>query len=178
MAHDHPVLGTLREQSSDGPVVVAHRGDSANFPENTLPAFTAARRLGVAMQEFDVRSTRDGTLVCLHDDTFDRTTDAAAVLGPGARVEQATFAEIRQLDAGLWFGDKHRGTQIPALGETLDALLPACIPMIEHKAGTAEAFLEVLAAANALERCILQSFDWRFVASPREPSSASKSDRS
>lgn len=167
MAPDHPVFSPLREQSVDGPVVVAHRGDSSNFPENTLPAFAAARRLGVTMQEFDIRSTRDGILVCLHDDTFDRTTDAATVLGPGARVEQATFAEVRQLDAGRWFGEEHRGTQVPALGEALDAMLPACIPMIEHKAGTAEAFLEVLAAANALDRCVLQSFDWSFVAAAR-----------
>ena len=54
--------------------------------ENTLPAFEAAAALDVAVQEFDVRQLRCGALVCVHDEDFDRTSDAAAVLGAGKPV--------------------------------------------------------------------------------------------
>jgi glycerophosphoryl diester phosphodiesterase len=167
MAEDHPVVRALRERSIGGSVVVAHRGDSSNFPENTVPAFAAAHRLGVIMQEFDVRAARDGTLVCLHDATFDRTTDAPERLGPGALVAQATLAEVKTLDAGRWFGAGHSGTPIPTLVEALDTMLPQCIPMIEHKAGDAQAFVEALRHANAVRHCLLQSFDWDFVAAAK-----------
>ena len=110
MTSAHPVFRGLIEQSRCGPVVVAHRGDSANFPENTLPAFAAALQLGVAMQEFDVRATRDGMLACLHDATFDRTTDAALRLGPGALIAETTWREVRTLDAG-------GGAPVPSLSE-------------------------------------------------------------
>jgi glycerophosphoryl diester phosphodiesterase len=160
----HPVFDALRQGRSDGPVVVAHRGDSSRFPENTLPAFRAACELGVAMQEFDVRATRDGVLLCIHDETFDRTSDAARTLGPGALVAQATHAEASRLDAGAWRDAAHAGQRIPTLAEVLAVLLPGCIPLIEHKAGSADRYVEVLRRHDALRRCILQSFDWDFVA--------------
>jgi glycerophosphoryl diester phosphodiesterase len=164
MADAASVLSLLDEQSRDGPLVVAHRGDSANFPENTLPAFASALRLGVTMQEFDVRQTRDGTLVCLHDATLDRTTDAASRLGPGALVAQCTWPEVRTLDAGSWRGESHRGTAVPSLAEVLDGMAPACIAMVEHKAGDAGAYVGALRRAGAEQRAVLQSFDWPFVA--------------
>lgn len=160
----HPVFDALRQDLVDGPVVVAHRGDSSRFPENTLPAFRAACELGVAMQEFDVRATRDGVLLCIHDETFDRTSDAARRLGPGALVAQATHAEASRLDAGAWRDAAHAGQRIPTLAEVLAVLLPGCIPLIEHKEGGAERYVEVLRRHDALRRCILQSFDWDFVA--------------
>ena len=55
----------------------AHRGASCDFPENTIPAFAEAVRLGCGMVEFDVRATADGVPVILHDPTVDRTTDGA-----------------------------------------------------------------------------------------------------
>jgi peptide chain release factor 2 len=76
-ANPHPIFDRLHRLAASGPCVVAHRGDSRNHPENTLAAFRAAARLGVPMQEFDVRQLRDGTLVCVHDASFDRTTDAS-----------------------------------------------------------------------------------------------------
>ncbi|MEO6596359.1 MAG: glycerophosphodiester phosphodiesterase family protein [Planctomycetota bacterium] len=148
-------------------MVVAHRGASSNWPENTLPAFAAATKIGVVMQEFDVRSTRDDVLVCVHDATLDRTTDAALRLGPGAAVAQARREEVAGLDAGRWFGPEHAGTRIPTLGQALDVMLPNCIPMIEHKAGSVRLYLDELRQHDALHRCVLQSFDWKFVAEAR-----------
>ncbi|MYK99802.1 MAG: glycerophosphodiester phosphodiesterase, partial [Gemmatimonadetes bacterium] len=72
---------------------VAHRGASGNSPENTLRAFEMALEIGVDEIELDLRSTRDGHLVVMHDDTVDRTTDGTGAIG------DLTLAEIRALDA-------------------------------------------------------------------------------
>lgn len=87
-------IASLRAEVTDpeGPVlVIAHRACWKSAPENSLPAIAACRRLGVAMIELDVRRTRDGHLVLMHDATVDRTTD-----GHGA-VADMTLAQIRAL---------------------------------------------------------------------------------
>ena len=94
----------------------AHRGAMARFPENTLPAFREAVRLGVAMIEMDVRRTKDGHLVILHDKTVDRTTDGHGLL------RDLTFSEVRRLDAGSWKGPAFAGTRIPTLDEALQVI--------------------------------------------------------
>src|SRR5713101_598766 len=76
------------------PLVIAHRGDSAHRPENTLVAFAAGLETGAAIVEFDVHLTRDGEVVVIHDDTLERTTD-----GQG-KVNQMSLAEIRRFSAG------------------------------------------------------------------------------
>jgi glycerophosphoryl diester phosphodiesterase len=93
-------------------LTVAHRGLFRHAPENTLAAFAACLdlRLGI---ELDVRRTKDGALVCLHDATLDRTTD-----GKGPLAER-TLAEVQRLDAGRWFHPDFAGERVP----TLDAAL-------------------------------------------------------
>ncbi|MXY98445.1 MAG: hypothetical protein F4Z29_12030 [Gemmatimonadetes bacterium] len=93
---------------------VAHRGASGNYPENTLRAFQMALEIGVDEIELDLRTTRDGQLVVMHDATADRTTD-----GTGAICE-LTLAEIKALDAGRVFGDRFRGERVPTWEEALD----------------------------------------------------------
>ena len=98
-------------------LVIAHRGDSAVAPENTLPAMTAAARAGADLVEFDVQRTSDGHLVVVHDTTFARTTDVAQVF-PGRAddpVGSFTLAEVRRLDAG---------TRVPTLGALLATMRP------------------------------------------------------
>ncbi|MFO0869753.1 MAG: serine hydrolase [Pirellulales bacterium] len=103
--------------------VVAHRGWAREFPENTLAAFQACleRRWGF---ECDVRRSQDGQLVCVHDETLDRTTT-----GRGPVAEQSLEA-LRQLDAGNWFRPEFRGARVPTLDEVCaliaryDALRP------------------------------------------------------
>jgi glycerophosphoryl diester phosphodiesterase len=153
----------IRQQLVDGPVVVAHRGDSSSHAENTLAAFAAARQQGVPMQEFDVRATRDRVLCCLHDATFDRTTDAARILGPGALIAQTTWTETQRLDAGSWHGEHDRGQRVPTLAQALSTMLPDCIPLIEHKAGEVSDYVALLRQTATVDQCILQSFDWAFV---------------
>lgn len=149
-------------------MVVAHRGDSSRYAENTLPAFAAAKADGAVMIEFDVRATRDGRLVCMHDDSLDRTTDAARQLGPGALVANLTLAEIERLDAGSWHPVTPQRTPVPTLAAALTTMLPEVIPMVEHKAGDAAAFVAELRQARALSACILQSFDWDFVLAAKQ----------
>ena len=93
-------------------MVAGHRGDSANCPENTVAAFRAAIEAGADMIETDVRLTRDGVPVLIHDRTVDRTTD-----GKGY-VKDMTFAELRALNAGT----KDVPQQIPTLEELLELL--------------------------------------------------------
>ena len=94
----------------------AHRGDSKNAPENSVPAFVSAVMKGAHQIEFDPHLSKDGRLAVIHDNTVDRTTD-----GTG-RVADLTFAEIRALDAGAWFGPEFEGARIPTFREALEAI--------------------------------------------------------
>lgn len=96
------------------PVVIAHRGDKAFAPENTLAAFRQAADKGAEAVEFDVKLTADGQVVVLHDQTVDRTT------GGVGNVAGLTLAALRDLDAGAWFSEQFRGERIPTLDEVFD----------------------------------------------------------
>src|SRR5207245_5997568 len=92
------------------PVAVGHRGMVQTHPENTLPGFEACLRAKVSF-ELDVRRTRDGRLVVLHDATLDRTTTGTSL------VADATFDEIRKLDAGSKYQARFTGSRVPELAE-------------------------------------------------------------
>jgi glycerophosphoryl diester phosphodiesterase len=92
------------------PVVVGHRGLPTHAPENTLAAFRACIDLRVGV-ELDVRRTRDGQLVCLHDATLDRTTT-----GKG-KLADVSLRELRQLDAGTKFDPAFASERVPTLDE-------------------------------------------------------------
>ncbi len=92
--------------------VVAHRGLLLDAPENTLANFAACLHLRIGF-EFDVRRSRDGQLVCVHDDTVDRTTN-----GQGA-VTSLTWSQLSALDAGSWFSSDYQGERIPTIDEVL-----------------------------------------------------------
>ena len=96
--------------------VIAHRGFSGSYPENTEIAFLEAIALGVDAVEFDVRLSRDSVPVVIHDGRVDRTTDGAG------SVDQLTLSEIRELDAGSWFGDEFAGERILTLAEAMDII--------------------------------------------------------
>jgi len=94
-------------------MVIAHRGASSYAPENTLAAFDLALQMGVRQIELDVHSSRDDHIVVIHDDTVDRTTNGSGL------VASQTLAELRQLDAGAWFGATFAGERIPTFEEVL-----------------------------------------------------------
>ncbi len=97
------------------PRLVAHRGLLRHAPENTLAAFAACLELRLGF-ELDVRRTRDGHLVCIHDEDVSRTTD-----GRG-KVADLTLAELRKLDAGRWFDPAFTGQRVPTLEEVFALL--------------------------------------------------------
>ncbi len=127
------------------PWVIAHRGASAYAPENTVPAFERAIAQRATFVEIDVQRTKDGVLVCLHDLTLDRTTDVAArfpgrareaqgAAGPRHWLEDFTYDEVRQLDAGRWFHPDFAGTRVPTFAETMAAVRGRTGLYIELKA--------------------------------------------
>jgi glycerophosphoryl diester phosphodiesterase len=97
--------------------VIGHRGAAARAPENTLAGLRRAHQLGARWVEFDVMLTADGVPVLIHDETLRRTTT-----GRG-RVAERTLAEIRALDAGVWFAPEFKGERVPALEEAVALLL-------------------------------------------------------
>lgn len=156
--------------------VIAHRGASAYAPENTVPAFDLAVTMGADVVETDVQMTRDGQLVCVHDTTLARTTDARLRYPYRApwSVGDLTLAEIRSLDAGSWFDGSFAGTRVPTLQETLEAVDGRAGLLLEFKRpalypGIADAAVAELVRAGWLggpvrdAPLVAQSFDWGFM---------------
>ena len=90
------------------PRIVAHRGGGTLAPENTLAAIRLGAEMGFRGVEFDVMLAGDGTPVLIHDETLERTT------GVKGEVARTSWAELAQLDAGSWKGEKWRGERIPS----------------------------------------------------------------
>nr|WP_321305081.1 glycerophosphodiester phosphodiesterase [uncultured Sphaerochaeta sp.] len=144
------------------PRVVAHRGDSAHFPENTLSAFLSACTLGVDVIETDVHLSKDGQLVIWHDETLDRNTDGAG------RVEDHTLAELKTYDAGYTFTPDN-GETFPFRGKgvqlcTLREALEACpsqrfnIDLKSKDPAIVDTFIEVIHSVQATKRIVAASF--------------------
>lgn len=91
--------------------VIAHRGASTIAPEHTMIAYKKAIENGADYIEIDLRMTKDGELVSIHDNTVDRTTNGQGNVG------DFTLAELKKLDAGSWFSEEFAGETIPTLDE-------------------------------------------------------------
>ncbi len=94
--------------------VIGHMGSAGDRPGNTLASYRRAIESSAHAGETDVRTTKDGSLVCIHDADVDRTTD-----GKG-KVAELTLAEIKKLDAGVKFDAKSKGERVPTLREVLE----------------------------------------------------------
>ena len=127
--------------TAPNPLVIAHRGASAQAPENTLPAFQLAWKQGADAIEADFQLTKDGHIVCFHD------TDTKRLAGQQLAIADATLEELRQIDVGgiqpqaseralrAWSSDKFQGTRMPTIAEVF-ATVPAGKKMfIEIKCG-------------------------------------------
>ena len=105
----------LKPPKHGGIYVVAHRGAHEGIPENSLAAYQKAIDLGCDFVEIDVRTTKDGKFVSVHNSTID-----AYAPGTTGKVKEMTFDELRALDIGGRVGDQWKGTKIPAFEEILD----------------------------------------------------------
>ncbi|WP_337287642.1 glycerophosphodiester phosphodiesterase family protein [Candidatus Methylomirabilis sp.] len=138
---------------------IAHRGASAQAPENTMAALEKAVELGADAIELDLHVSRDGELVVIHDVTLDRTTDGR---GP---VHTHSLQELKQLDAGRWFGESFAGQRIPTLAEVLDRFAGKVPLALEVKAGSAffpgieERVVSALREHQVLSQVAVASFD-------------------
>jgi glycerophosphoryl diester phosphodiesterase len=115
------------------PLLAAHRGGAALWPENSLLAFRNAIALGSDLLEFDVHPTADGAIAVIHDATLDRTTDAA---GPVARRGAAQLARVRLKGPDGVLTDE----RVPLLDEVLALAAPSSAALLVEVKGPATGF--------------------------------------
>lgn len=149
------------------PLIIAHRGDSENAPENTLAAFRLALEKGADGVEFDVQLSKDGVPVVVHDYTLERTGDRTE------SVADLTAKQLGKIDVGSWFALKKRlavnreysSQTVPTLVEVLDAVSDARGPIYielkcrdENFGKLAKAVCEVVRESPLMSKLIVKSF--------------------
>lgn len=166
-------MKALGSTTASKPTLIAHRGYSERYPENTLSGLEAALRVGAQCVEFDVHFTADGVPVVFHD------TELARVTGSEGRIQEISYSELSQLHASeaARFGEKFSQEPVPSLQAVL-ALLnqwPDAIAFVEIKTATVkyfgvEAVVQGLMAALAdfQAQCVLISFDREVLEAARE----------
>lgn len=157
---------------SDFPRIFAHRGASTLAPENTMAAFVKAFEVGARWFEFDVDIMGDGTLLVIHDDTLDRTTN-----GSGSYAELG-FSDLRRLDAGAWFSPTYRFERIPECASVIEfgnahrmGMNLEIKPNLGSDEVRAQLIENVAKATDAVadpSRFIVSSFDGRLLAMMKE----------
>ena len=144
--------------------LVAHRGNAAEFPENTWPAFVSALELGVRFLELDVQLSRDGVPVVIHDHMLLRT---AGLPGSVFDHDAVELAQIEAAEAQR-FGDRFSGTRLPLLHDVMKLLArrPEITLFIEIKRASLAEFGHDLVVSQVLEvtkpwraQCVVISFD-------------------
>ncbi|MDO4258103.1 MAG: glycerophosphoryl diester phosphodiesterase [Actinomycetaceae bacterium] len=155
---------------SDLPRIYAHRGACTLAPENTIAAFSKALELGARWIEFDVDVMGDGTLLVIHDDTLDRTTN-----GSGSYYSLG-YSDLRRLDAGAWFSPTYRFERIPEAADViafanahqvnLNLEIKPCYGGEKLRATLLENLLVALEALNG-PQLLVSSFDHLMLANVR-----------
>jgi glycerophosphoryl diester phosphodiesterase len=141
------------------PLVIGHRGASADAPENTIAAFELALEQGADGIELDVHLSRDAQPVVIHDFTLERTTDGT---GP---VNAHSVRELKRLDAGGWRGRRFRGQRLQTLQEVLERFRDRARFWIELKGtsavypGIEERVVSMVEIYDVVDRVLVQSFD-------------------
>lgn len=150
--------------TADDFTIIAHRGASAYFPENTLPAFQGAIAMQADMVEFDVQLTSDGEVVVFHDEKISRCTNG------GGRIADYTLTQLKRLDAGNWFSQEFAGEKIPTLAEVLNLCKEKIAVNIEIKTeavtdasagGIEEKCLQIVHQTGMQNHLVFSSFDPR-----------------
>ncbi len=146
--------------------IIAHRGFSAEAPENTVAALLAGVDAGADAVEFDLHTAGDGTPVLLHDEKLHRTTD-----GRG-RVTDLSADELASLDAGSWFGEAFAGEPVPTLDAALAAVADPGIRIYAELKGyrrieDLDGVVETVRAAGRLKHTVFISMDWAALARVR-----------
>ena len=157
-------------EATPRPFVIAHRGASADAPENTIAAFELALEQGADGIELDVHLSADEHPVVIHDFTLERTTDGA---GP---VSEHTVRELKRLDAGGWRDRRFRGQRVQTLQEVLERFRDRARFWVELKGGSAlypgieDRVVSLLEIYDVVDRALVQSFDREAIARIRATS--------
>jgi glycerophosphoryl diester phosphodiesterase len=135
--------------------IIGHRGASADRPENTLGSVREAFAQGADGAEVDVRLTRDGEAVVIHD------PDTLRTCGKKLVIKESDLPALRSLDAGAWKDKKFAGEKIPLLAEILDAVPAGKTLIVEIKCGAEilPALEKILAARSAGKKIVIFGFD-------------------
>lgn len=144
------------------PRIIAHRGDSHNYPENTLEAFVSAMNMGIDVIETDVHLTKDNQIVVWHDPTLERNTDGVG------KIEDFTLSELKKFDAGYMF-TQDGGKSYPFRGKgvsmtTLEEALIACpnqrfnVDLKSKEREIVPLFNDLVVKHGAQERILCASF--------------------
>lgn len=157
-AAGHPFFAQFEER----PLVMAHRGGRALWPENTLYAFERAVEMGVDVLEMDIHTTADGALVVMHDDTVDRTTNGS---GP---IHSFTLEELKGLDAGYtWSPDdgqsfpyRGQGISVPTVDEVFAAFpgVPLNIEIKQEEPSMVSSFCQLIRDHDLADQVLVASF--------------------
>ena len=156
-------LPNLYHQKKSDFLVIAHRGASSYFPENTMPAFEAAVTMQADMIELDVMLSSDGIPVVFHDAQLDHHSNGQGLLS------YHTLKELQKLDAGLWFGKDFVGTKIPTLEQVLHFASGTIALNIEIKTeavstelqgGVEEKCLDLVRKYNMEDHVLFSSFNY------------------
>ncbi|MES2464586.1 MAG: glycerophosphodiester phosphodiesterase [Armatimonadota bacterium] len=134
--------GTQDGQDFEDIEIIAHRGESADAPENTLAAFNLAWERNLPGIELDVHMTGDGQVIVCHDANTKRTT------GVSQEIKEATLADLQTLDAGSWKDARWTGEKLPTLSDSLATIPTRTRCFLEIKTGP-EAVPAVAAAVTA-----------------------------
>lgn len=157
-APTHPYYAT----EIDHPLVIAHQGGDGLWPGNTMFAFQKAAELGVDVLEMDLHIAKDGTLILMHDETVDRTTNGSG------EIESMTLEELKQLDAGYnWSSDdgatfpfRGQGVTIPTLEEVFTTFpdMRMTIEIKKTNISMAKPFCETIRKHNMQDKVLIASF--------------------
>ena len=151
---------------SDDFTLIAHRGASAYYPENTLPSFEGAIAMGADMVELDVQLTSDKEVVVFHDEKISRCTNGRGIIA------DHSLAALKMLDAGSWFGKRFKNTKISTLAEVLDICKNKVAVNIEIKTeavsrffvgGIEERCLKIVEQSGMKKHVVFSSFDPRAI---------------
>lgn len=149
--------GKTKVQLLNETAIAAHRGYSAEAPENTLPAFEQAVENLTDYVELDVQELKDGTVIVMHDSNFKR------VSGFNKNVWNVNYEDIMDLDVGKWFSDEYEGTTIPTLEEVLEfskgkLKLNIEIKLTGHEKNLEKSVVELIEKYKMEKECVVTSF--------------------
>lgn len=158
---------TVLESLNADTKITAHRGGALRAPENTLSALAYTWECGADFAEIDIQETKDKQLILLHDDSLKRIT------GLDKKVWEMTYEEIKELDAGSFFGKEYQGERIPALEEVLNFCLGRLDLNIEIKyngknKGIVQRVIQVIRENDFEEHCVVTSMNYRFLEQIKE----------